>query len=82
MSTMLRALALKALDQRIASSAAAPPMELGASAPSAETASPGSEGSSDARKVHTERRKSVGEVDIGVAGSDSRSESKQKSDSQ
>lgn len=81
MSTMLRALALKALDQRIASSAA-PPMELGASAPSAETASPGSEGSSDARKVHTERRKSVGEVDIGVAGSDSRSKSKQKSDSQ
>lgn len=81
MSTMLRALALKALDQRIASSAA-PPMELGASAPSAETASPGSEGSSDARKVHTERRKSVGEVDIGVAGSDSRSMSKQKSDSQ
>lgn len=81
MSTMLRALALKALDQRIASSAA-PPMELGASAPSAETASPGSEGSSDARKVHTERRKSVGEVDIGDAGSDSRSKSKQKSDSQ
>lgn len=81
MSTMLRALALKALDQRIASSAA-PPMELGASAPFAETASPGSEGSSDARKVHTERRKSVGEVDIGVAGSDSRSKSKQKSDSQ
>lgn len=81
MSTMLRALALKALDQRIASSAA-PPMELGASAPSAETASPGSEGSSDARNVHTERRKSVGEVDIGVAGSDSRSKSKQKSDSQ
>lgn len=81
MSTMLRALALKALDQRIASSAA-PPMELGASAPSAETASPGSDGSSDARKVHTERRKSVGEVDIGVAGSDSRSKSKQKSDSQ
>lgn len=81
MSTMLRALALKALDQRIASSAA-PPMELGASAPSAETASPGSEGSSDARKVHTERRKSVGEVDIGIAGSDSRSKSKQKSDSQ
>lgn len=81
MATMLRALALKALDQRIASSAA-PPMEVGASAPSAETASPGSEGSSDARKVHTERRKSVGEVDIGVAGSDSRSKSKQKSDSQ
>jgi len=79
-----RALALKALDQRIASTAT-PPLELGTSAPqlhAAETVSPGSEGSSDAGKVRSERRKSVGEVDIGVAGSESRSKSKQKSDSQ
>ena len=77
------ALALKALDQRIAS-AATPPRELGSKAPghnSPELPSTPLEGSSDSGKVQPERRKSVGEADIGLARSDSKGKGRQKSES-